>query len=50
MFLAPAGYASPEPGSTVVVKEDGQDLVIGAAGLSRSKLDSLVTAGLRPAA
>jgi hypothetical protein len=50
MFLAPPGYTPPKAGSTVVIKEEGQDLVIGAAGLSRSRLDSLVSSGLRPAA
>ena len=50
MFLAPSGYAPPKAGSTVVVRDEGQDLVIGAAGLSRRELGSLVTAGLRPAA
>ncbi len=50
MFIAPPGYAPPPSGTAVVINEQGQDLVIGAAGLSRSKLDSLVTAGLRSAA
>jgi len=46
MFLAPSGYTPPK-GSAAVVNDH---LVIGAAGLSRGKLDELVTAGLRPAA
>jgi hypothetical protein len=50
MFLAPAGYAPPKSGTTVVVKDESRDLVIGATGLSRSRLDSLVSAGLRSAA
>lgn len=50
MFLAPSGYAPSKAGSMVVVKEEGQDLVIGAAGLSRNELGSLVSSGLRPAA
>jgi hypothetical protein len=50
MFLAPSGYAPPKAGSTVVIKEQSQDLVIGATGLSRSRLDSLVSSGLRSAA
>jgi hypothetical protein len=50
MFLAPSGYAPPEAGSSVVIKEEGQDLVIGAAGVSRNELGSLVSSGLRHAA
>jgi hypothetical protein len=50
MFLAPSGYVPPKVGSTVVIKEESQDLVIGAAGLSRHELGSLVSSGLRPAA
>lgn len=46
MFLAPSGYTPPK-GSTAIVNDH---LVIGAAGLSRNELGSLVTAGLRPAA
>lgn len=46
MFLAPSGYTPPK-GSTAIVNDH---LVIGAAGLSRTELGSLVTAGLRPAA
>jgi hypothetical protein len=50
MFLAPAGYTPPKAGTTVVVKEESQDLVIGATGLSRRRLDSLVSSGLKSAA
>jgi hypothetical protein len=50
MFVAPPGYTPPKAGSTVVVSEHGGNLVIGAAGLSRTRLDSLVSAGLRSAA
>ncbi len=46
MFLAPSGYTQPK-GSTAIVADH---LVIGAAGLSRSELGSLVSSGLRPAA
>jgi hypothetical protein len=34
----------------VVVNEQGENLVIGATGLSRSRLDSLVSSGLKAAA
>jgi len=50
MFLAPAGYAPPKTGTTVVVKDESQDLIIAATGLSRSRLDSLVSSGLKAAA
>jgi hypothetical protein len=50
MFIAPPGYTPPKAGTTVVIKEESQDLVIGATGLSRSRLDSLVSSGLRSAA
>lgn len=50
MFLAPSGYVPSKTGNTVVVKEDSQDLVIGATGLSRSALGSLVSSGLKSAA
>jgi hypothetical protein len=46
MFLAPSGY-NPPKGSTAIINDH---LVIGATGLSRNELGSLVTAGLRPAA
>ena len=50
MFLAPSGYVPSKAGNTMVVKEDSQDLVIGATGLSRSTLGSLVSSGLKSAA
>jgi hypothetical protein len=46
MFLAPSGYTPPK-GSTAIVDDH---LVIGAVGLSRNELGSLVSSGLRPAA
>ena len=46
MFLAPSGYTSPK-GSTAIVNDH---LVVGATGLSRTELGSLVSSGLRPAA
>ena len=46
MFLAPSGYTPPK-GSTAVIDDH---LVIGTSGLSQSRLDSLVTAGLKTAA
>ena len=49
MFLAPPGYAPPKAGATVVIKENGENLVIGAAGLSRRELGSLVSSGLAAA-
>ena len=53
-WLAPSGYAPsgdvPAPVPTALVIEgDGQDLVIGASGLSRSALVSLVSSGLSAA-
>jgi hypothetical protein len=53
-WLAPSGYLpsgdGPAPVPTALVIEgDGQDLVIGASGLSRSALVSLVSAGLAAA-
>jgi hypothetical protein len=55
-WLAPPGYAPSGDGSALVhtapahtalvVEGDGRDLVIGASGLSRSALVSLVSAGL----
>ena len=58
-WLAPSGYAPsgdgpalvpPTPiGPTLVLEGDGQDLVIGASGLSRSALVSLVSTGLSAA-
>lgn len=50
MFIAPPGYTPPKTGTAVVISEHGGNLVIGAAGLSRGRLDSLVSAGLRSAA
>jgi hypothetical protein len=50
MFIAPPGYTPPKSGTTVVVKDESRDLVIGATGLSRSRLDSLVSSGLKSAA
>ena len=53
-WLAPSGYlpsgdgAAPVP-TALVIEGDGQDLVIGASGLSRSALVSLVSAGLAAA-
>ena len=50
-WLAPPGYApsgdAPDP--ALVIEGDGQDLVIGASGLSRSALVSLVSSGLSAA-
>jgi hypothetical protein len=53
-WLAPSGYApsgdGPAPVPTALVIEgEGQDLVIGASGLSRSALVSLVSSGLSAA-
>ncbi len=50
MFVAPPGYTPPKASTTVVVNEQGGNLVIGATGLSRSRLNSLVSAGLKAAA
>ena len=50
MFIAPPGYTPPNSGTTVVVKDESRDLVIGATGLSRTRLDSLVSSGLKAAA
>jgi hypothetical protein len=53
-WLAPSGYvpsgarAAPVP-AALVIEGAGQDLVIGASGLSRSALVSLVSAGLSAA-
>jgi hypothetical protein len=46
MFLASSGYTPPK-GSTAIIDDH---LVIGAVGLSRNELGSLVSSGLRPAA
>jgi hypothetical protein len=53
-WLAPPGYVASGDGlalvpTALVVEGDGQDLVIGASGLSRSALVSLVSAGLSAA-
>jgi len=48
-WLAPPGYAPSGDGTTLVIQGDGGDLVIGASGLSRSALVSLVSAGLSAA-
>jgi hypothetical protein len=58
-WIAPPGYVlsgdgstlnGPTPiGPTLIIEGDGQDLVIGASGLSRSALVSLVSTGLSAA-
>jgi hypothetical protein len=53
-WLAPPGYAPAGDGpalahAALVIEGDGRDLVIGASGLSRSALVSLVSAGLSAA-
>jgi len=53
-WLAPSGYAPSGDGAApvptaLVIEGVGQDLVIGASGLSRSALVSLVSAGLSAA-
>ena len=48
-WLAPPGYASSADGPALVIEGDGGDLVIGASGLSRSALVSLVASGLSAA-
>ena len=58
-WLAPSGYVPSGDGpalvptalvpTALVIEGDGRDLVIGAAGLSRSALVSLVSAGLSAA-
>ena len=58
-WLAPPGYASFGDGpslvntalvnTTLVIEGDGGDLVIGASGLSRPALVSLVASGLSAA-
>jgi hypothetical protein len=53
-WLAPPGYAPSGDGpslvrTALVVEGDGRDLVIGASGLSRPALVSLVSAGLSAA-
>ena len=53
-WLAPSGYAPSGDGAApvpaaLVIEGDGRDLVIGASGLSRSALVSLVSSGLSAA-
>ena len=57
-WLAPPGYVPSGDGPALVpppcrhalvIEGDGRDLVIGASGLSRSALVSLVSAGLSAA-
>jgi hypothetical protein len=58
-WIAPPGYVLSGDGSTLIgptligptliIEGDGQDLVIGASGLSRSALVSLVSTGLSAA-
>ena len=48
-WLAPPGYAPSGDGPALVIAGDGGDLMIGASGLSRSALVSLVSAGLSAA-
>jgi len=53
-WLAPPGYVPSGDGSSLVgtslvIEGDGRDLVIGASGLPRSALVSLVSAGLSAA-
>ena len=48
-WLAPPGYMLSGDGTALVIEGDGQDLVIGASGLSRSALVSLVSSGLSAA-
>ncbi len=48
-WLAPPGYMLSGDGNALVIEEDSQNLVIGASGLSRSALLSLVSTGLSAA-
>jgi hypothetical protein len=48
-WLAPSGYVPSGDGTALVIEGDGQDLVIGASGLSRPALVSLVSTGLSAA-
>jgi len=48
-WLAPPGYMLSGDGNALVIEEDSQNLVIGASGLSRSALVSLVSTGLSAA-
>jgi hypothetical protein len=48
-WLAPPGYMLSGDGTALVIEGDNQNLVIGASGLSRSALVSLVSTGLSAA-
>ena len=48
-WFAPPGYVVSGDGPVLVIEGDGRDLVIGASGLSRPALTSLVSAGLSAA-
>jgi hypothetical protein len=48
-WLAPPGYVPSGDGAALVIEGEGRDLVIGASGLPRSALVSLVSAGLSAA-
>ena len=48
-WLAPSGYVPSGDGTALIIEGEGQDLVIGASGMSRSALVSLVSAGLSAA-
>jgi hypothetical protein len=48
-WLAPSGYVVSGDGTALVIEGDSRDLVIGASGLSRSALVSLVSTGLSAA-
>ena len=48
-WLAPSGYVPSGDGTALVIEGEGQELVIGASGMSRSALVSLVSAGLSAA-
>jgi len=48
-WLAPSGFVPSGDGTALVIEGEGQDLVIGASGMSRSALVSLVSAGLSAA-
>ena len=48
-WLAPSGYVISGDGTALVIEGDSRDLVIGASGLSRSALVSLVSTGLSAA-
>ena len=48
-WLTPPGYTLSGDGTALVIEGDNQNLVIGASGLSRSALVSLVSTGLSAA-